>query len=148
VTVFAGAPAAVDDAYSATAGTPLEVAAGEGLLANDQPSVRGPLAAEIVDQPAHGAIELASDGSFRYTPADGYSGEDSFTYRASDGVQASAAAVALTIAAADDGDEDEQEPGDDDEGGCGCRSAGGSGPLSFFLVLAFLSLGRRFRLRG
>ena len=147
VTVFAGAPVAVDDAYDGAAGSVLAVDAEGGLLANDQPSVRGPLAAELVAPPAHGALELAADGGFRYTPEAGYAGEDSFSYRASDGTQASEAAVALTIAAAGGGDEDEAPSGDDD-GGCGCRSAGGSRPLSFFLVLAFLWLGRRSRFRA
>jgi len=143
ITMLGGAPVAVDDAYTADADTALEVAAGEGVLANDEPSFRGPLSAEIVDPPQHGAVELASDGSFRYVPESGYLGDDSFTYRASDGTQAGAAEVALTIAP----DQDGGTGGDDDEGGCGCRSAGGGGPLSFLLVLAFLSLRRRFRFR-
>ena len=146
--MFAGAPVAVDDAYDTTADTALEVAAEGGVLANDDPGVRGSLSAEVVDQPAHGTVELAADGGFRYTPAAGYVGDDTFSYRASDGTQTSAAAVALTITAADDDDDDGDGDTTDDEGGCGCRSASGSGPLSFLLLLAFLSLGRRFRLRG
>jgi MYXO-CTERM domain-containing protein len=145
VTVFAGAPVAADDAYAGDADTVLEVAAGEGLLANDAPSVRGPLAAEIADAPAHGTVEVQADGGFRSPPAAGYAGDDSFTYRASDGTQATTAAVALTITRAAGGDED---PTDDDDGGCGCRSAAGSGPLSFLLLVAFLSLRRRFRFRA
>ncbi|HEU5058243.1 MAG TPA: trypsin-like serine protease, partial [Kofleriaceae bacterium] len=146
VTVFAGAPVAVADAYSGAADTVLEVAAEGGLLANDAPSVRGPLTAEVVEAPAHGAVEVAADGGFRYTPEAGYTGEDSFTYQAGDGTQTSTAAVALTIAAAGGGDGDE-DPSDDD-GGCGCRSGGGGpGPLSFLLLLAFLSLRRRSRFR-
>ena len=146
VTVFAGAPVAVDDAYAATSDSVLEVAAGEGLLANDDAGVRGALAAEVVDAPTHGTVELAADGSFRYTPAAGHVGEDAFTYRASDGTQDSTAAVALTITAPSGGDEDEDGSGDD--GGCGCRSTDGSGPLSFLLLLAFLSLRRRSRFRA
>lgn len=147
VTAFGGAPAAIDDAYDGTADTVLEVSADEGVLANDQPSFRGPLAAEVVEPPAHGAVELGADGGFRYTPEAGHLGEDAFTYRASDGTQEGTAAVALTIGAADgDEDEDGYNP-EDDDGGCGCRSAGGSGPLSFFLLLAFLSLRQRFRFR-
>ena len=147
VTVFAGAPVAVDDAYAATADTVLEVAAADGVLANDDSGVRGSLAAEVVDAPAHGSVEVAGDGGFRYTPEAGYTGDDSFTYRASDGTQESTAAVALTITAAGGGDEDE-DASDDDDGGCGCQSAGGSGPVSFLLLLAFLSLRRRSRFRA
>ena len=148
VTIFAGAPVAVDDTYTGTADTALEVTAGEGVLANDDPGVRGPLAAEVVDPPVHGAVELAADGGFVYTPEAGFVGDDSFTYLASDGTQDGLAAVTLTIAAGDgDEDDDDGEPGDD-EGGCGCRSSGGSGPLSFLLLVAFLSLGRRSRFRA
>ena len=149
VTVFAGAPLAVDDTYSGEQDIALEIAAEGGVLANDEPGVRGPLSAEVVEQPAHGALELAADGGFHYTPAAGYAGDDSFTYRASDGTQESVATVALTITAGDGGDGDDDDSGapDDDEGGCGCRSTDGSGPLSFLLLVAFLSLRRRFRLR-
>ncbi len=145
VTVFAGAPLAADDTYAGNADTVLEVDAEGGVLANDDAGVRGPLSAELVDQPAHGAVDIAADGSFRYTPVAGYVGEDGFTYRASDGTQDSTAAVTLTISMAGGGDE--TEDGSDDDGGCGCRSSGGSGPLSFLLLLAFLSLRRRSRFR-
>ncbi len=155
VTVFAGVLVALDDAYAGTADAVLAVAAGDGVLANDEPGLNGPLAAEVVDAPAHGEVALAADGSFRYTPAAGYVGDDSFTYRASDGVQVGTAAVALTIGPADDDDDDgdgdpdpDPDPdndGDGDEhGDGGCRAAGGgSGPLSCFLLLALLPLRRR-----
>ena len=139
VTMLGGAPVAVDDAYGATADDPLEVAAGEGVLANDEPSVRGALSAAIEDAPAHGTVELAADGGFVYQPAAGYLGEDTFSYRASDGIQAGSATVALTVSPDPDG-------GDDDgaEGGCGCRTSDRrpttAAPL--LLVLAFLTLRR------
>ena len=41
--------------------------------------------------PAHGTLALSANGSFTYTPTAGYSGPDSFTYRASDGTAFSAA---------------------------------------------------------
>jgi MYXO-CTERM domain-containing protein len=139
VTMLGGAPVAVDDSYGATADDPLEVAAGEGVLANDEPSFRGALSAEIDEAPAHGTVELAADGGFVYQPAAGYVGADSFTYRASDGTQAGSATVALTVAPAPEGD--------DAEGGCGCRTTGrrptAAAPL--LLALAFLTLRRRSR---
>ncbi len=137
VTMLGGAPIAVDDAYSATADTTLEVAADGGVLSNDEPSFRGPLTAEIALQPAHGSVELAADGGFRYVPESAYVGADSFTYRASDGTQAGSATVALTVDADTDGE-------DDDEGGCGCR-AGSSTDLGapLVLLLAVFCLRRR-----
>ena len=46
----------------------------------------------------NGVLVFNPDGSFTYTPAAGYAGPDSFTYRASDGIAASAAAtVTITV---------------------------------------------------
>ncbi|MFO0897485.1 MAG: Ig-like domain-containing protein [Pirellulales bacterium] len=60
-----------------------------GVLANDE-ALRGmPLTAELETAPQHGALTLFADGSFQYTPAAGFSGYDSFTYRANDGVSSS-----------------------------------------------------------
>jgi len=66
-------------------GTPLNVVAGSGLLANDTDADGGPLTAELVSGPAHGTLALAADGSFTYTLAANYNGPDSFTYRTNDG---------------------------------------------------------------
>lgn len=38
-----------------------------------------------VTQPAHGTLALNPDGTFTYTPTAGFSGSDSFTFRANDG---------------------------------------------------------------
>ena len=43
------------------------------------------LMAELVDGPDHGDLILYDDGSFEYTPEAGYFGQDTFTYKASDG---------------------------------------------------------------
>jgi VCBS repeat-containing protein len=56
------------------------------------------LAASVVSGPAHGTLTLNADGSFTYTPAAGYAGTDSVTYRASDGIDPSnVATVAITV---------------------------------------------------
>jgi len=48
--------------------------------------------------PVHGSIILNADGSFSYVPAAEYSGEDSFSYSASDGLLSSAATqITLSI---------------------------------------------------
>ena len=39
----------------------------------------------LVTGPAHGTLTLNADGSFTYTPTAGYTGTDSFTYKANDG---------------------------------------------------------------
>ncbi|MEE4121302.1 MAG: Ig-like domain-containing protein [Paracoccaceae bacterium] len=53
--------------------------------------------------PAYGAVDLAPDGSFTYTPAANYNGKDAFTYRVTDadGAEASGT-VSLEIAPVND----------------------------------------------
>ena len=55
------------------------------MLANDTDADGDALTAVLIAGPAHGTLTLNADGSFTYTPAAGYNGTDSFTYRASDG---------------------------------------------------------------
>ncbi|HYV37298.1 MAG TPA: cohesin domain-containing protein, partial [Gemmataceae bacterium] len=97
------APAANNESYSITArtsaGDPALVVTSPGVLANDSDVDGDTLAAVKLSEPAHGAVTLASDGSFVYTPTLGYLGPDSFTYLVSDGELASSAVtVSLTVA--------------------------------------------------
>src|SRR6185503_13917589 len=55
-----------------------------------------PLTAILVSGPTHGTLTLNSDGSFTYTPASNYLGNDSFTYKANDG-QADSAIATVNI---------------------------------------------------
>lgn len=51
--------------------------------------------------PAHGNISLSSNGQFTYTPNNGYTGPDSFTFKANDGLADSAqATVSITVGGA------------------------------------------------
>lgn len=70
-----------------------------GVLRNDTDADGDPLTASVVTTPTHGALTLDADGSFVYVPEKDFFGEDSFTYRAYDGSQYSAA-VTCTIAVA------------------------------------------------
>jgi VCBS repeat-containing protein len=89
-------PVAINDGYSMTAGTTLTVSA-PGVLSNDGGG-GGPLTAVQGVGPAHGTLSLSANGSFTYTPTNGYTGADTFTYRANDGVTNSAlATVTITI---------------------------------------------------
>ncbi len=67
---------------SERAGGPLSVAAValEGCTANG-----GSLTARLVRDTQHGTLLLNADGSFRYTPENGYVGIDSFAYTANHG---------------------------------------------------------------
>ena len=53
--------------------------------------------------PAHGAVVVNADGSYRYTPADNYNGTDSFTYTVNDGKGGSNTyTVAITVTPVND----------------------------------------------
>ncbi|QTV80397.1 LamG-like jellyroll fold domain-containing protein [Microbacterium sp. NIBRBAC000506063] len=77
-------PVAIGDSYTTGFGQVLTVAA-PGVLGNDTDADGDTLTAVLVTEPANGELELNADGSFTYTPDAGFSGADTFTYRASDG---------------------------------------------------------------
>jgi VCBS repeat-containing protein len=86
------APVAVDDAYAAAAGVTLNA---PSLLANDSDPNGDPMTAALVAGPAHGTLSLAANGTFAYTADASFAGRDAFTYRATDGIDASAPATAI-----------------------------------------------------
>ena len=88
------APVANDDTYTAMAGTTLDVPANAGVLANDTDANGDALTAILVNGPSHGLLTLNGDGSFSFTAAGDFSGNDSFTYMVSDGTADSAVATA------------------------------------------------------
>ena len=72
--------------------------AAPGVLANGSDVDGDPLTAIQLSWPANGTLAFNADGSFTYTPLAGWSGPDSFTYHASDGLSASEiTTVTLTI---------------------------------------------------
>jgi VCBS repeat-containing protein len=83
------APVAAADTYTATGGSTLNVAA-PGVLANDRDADADAMTAVLSSGPTHGTLALNANGSFAYTPAAGFKGADSFTYRAFDGTLYSA----------------------------------------------------------
>ncbi|MEO9323322.1 LamG-like jellyroll fold domain-containing protein [Nocardioides sp. C4-1] len=96
------APVAVADAYSTDEDTVLEVAA-PGVLANDTDAEDDALTATGLTQPEHGEVILSADGSFAYTPDEGWFGTDTFTYRANDGTSDSEpATVTITVVEVED----------------------------------------------
>ncbi|MCU1432618.1 MAG: hypothetical protein JWP95_1723, partial [Actinotalea sp.] len=85
---------AADDVRSTPADTALVVPA-PGVLGNDSGSG---LTAALVDAPTHGTVSLAASGLFTYTPAAGFSGTDTFTYRITDDEdQTDTARVTITV---------------------------------------------------
>ena len=97
VTVPNQTPDAVNDSYATSRNGVLTVGAAAGVLANDTDPENANLGATVVQGPAHGTLTLNANGSFTYTPNAGYSGPDSFSYRASDGALNDVATVNLTV---------------------------------------------------
>src|SRR5258707_300561 len=67
-----------DDSYTTPEDTQLTVTV-PGVLANDTDVDGDPLTAILVSSPAHGTLNLNSDGSFNYTPALNYNRSEEHT---------------------------------------------------------------------
>ncbi len=97
------APVVANDSFSVAEDTTLTVAAAAGVLFNDLDAEGNPLSAVLGTGPSHGALTLNANGSFTYRASTNYSGPDSFTYRASDGLLTSAfGTVSLTVSSVND----------------------------------------------
>lgn len=91
-------PLATSDSYHTAESDPLVVAA-PGVLANDVDADGDTLTAVKAGDPAHGTVIVRSDGSFTYAPTPGWTGNDSFLYKANDGTTDSVpATVSITVA--------------------------------------------------
>jgi VCBS repeat-containing protein len=80
------APIAAADGYSLAEDTSLVVEVTAGVLHNDSDVDGDPMTAAVVAAPANGTLTLNADGSFNYVPNANWSGSDSFTYQATDGL--------------------------------------------------------------
>lgn len=74
-------PNAVDDTYTVNEDTVLNA----NVRNNDSDADADSLTITPLTQPSHGSLSLNSNGSFTYTPASNFAGQDSFTYQANDG---------------------------------------------------------------
>ncbi|MBX0305767.1 Ig-like domain-containing protein [Haloarcula salinisoli] len=93
-------PTATADSYTTVENGTLAVGASEGVLANDTDPDGDALTVTTtpVAGPSNGSLALESDGSFQYTPDEGFVGTDSFTYEVSDGTDTDTATVTLSVA--------------------------------------------------
>ncbi len=84
------------------------VAASQSLTTDQDKALSGTVSASdangdsltysVATQPSNGTLTLSANGSFTYTPAAGWSGADSFSFRASDGeLSSNAATVSITV---------------------------------------------------
>lgn len=127
-TLLAGAPLALEDRFTAAVGQTIAIAREEGVLANDVVTGLGPLLADLVVPPVHGEVQLGLDGSFTYTPASGFIGQDQFSYQAKDHGYTAPAVVRLSVAP------------DPDQGKSvlACAATGGGGSAGGALLLSLL----------
>lgn len=115
------APVGVADAYAVDHAAPVDVAAADGVLANDSDPDGDPVTAVKVADPANGTLTFADDGSFTYTPDADFGGTDSFSYRVDDGARTSPpTAVTLNVASG-------TSTGGGGGGGGGSADTGGGG---------------------
>ena len=70
------------------------------LLANDSDPDGDALRLAALTVPIRGQIAVNTDGRVTYTPPAGFVGSDTFTYQASDGIEATEAEVTLTVTGA------------------------------------------------
>ena len=92
------APVAVNDNYSIVANSFLPVTATSGVLSNDSDPEGDPLNAQLATGPSRGTLALSANGGFTYEPERRFSGTDTFTYRATDGLaNSNLATVTITV---------------------------------------------------
>jgi len=96
ITITNSPPVSAPDSYAATAGVPLHVSA-PGPLSNDVDAEGDALTASLLAAASHGSMSLAANGDFTYTASSSYSGIDTFTYRAGDGISWSLATTVSLI---------------------------------------------------
>lgn len=88
-------PTATDDWYSDSTGKTFSIES-PGVLINDrEPTAGQKLSASLISGTSHGTIGLKQDGSFSYTPVEGWSGTDKFVYASIGGGGASDTATAV-----------------------------------------------------
>ncbi len=100
ITVSAASPVAEDDTYETEEGKALMISTH---LNNDDLADNAEITAVGVEG-TNGTVELQNDGKIRYTPVDGFVGEDSFTYTICDDDETPTCSTAtITITVMDEG---------------------------------------------
>lgn len=96
-------PIAGDDVFEVGQDRDLVISLESGVLSNDvdpdSQSETDQLRVKTATQPENGRVTISEDGSFVYSPVTGFSGTDSFTYVATDGLLESSATVTIDVIA-------------------------------------------------
>ena len=88
-------PVAQNDSYSTPHGQVLTTTTTNGVLANDSDPDGDSITASLVSGVQHGTLTFNTNGTFTYTPAAGFIGTDTFTYKDTDGTEWSTVATAI-----------------------------------------------------
>ncbi|SDX76109.1 Ig-like domain-containing protein [Halobellus clavatus] len=101
VTAVNDAPIARNNNYTVNESTDRDLStldvSAPGVLGNDSDPDGDSLSTSVVSGPTNGTLSLATNGSLSYTPYQGFTGTDSFTYEASDGGLTDTATVTITV---------------------------------------------------
>ena len=87
------APVANDDTATTEENTAVQIQ----VLANDTDINGDLLSVSSVGTSNNGSVAIGNDGNIQYTPDEGFSGNDSFTYTISDGELSDTATVTITV---------------------------------------------------
>jgi subtilisin-like proprotein convertase family protein/surface antigen len=112
VTPANDAPSAGDDQFETETGVALVITAAD-LLGNDTDVDGDALSVTAVTQPANGSLADNGDGTWTYTSAAGFEGEDGFSYTISDGQGGSATGAVTVLVTAAPVQNDPPTAGDD-----------------------------------
>ncbi len=86
-------PVAVDDSGTTTQDTPVII----DVLENDSDQDGDTLSVLTTSDPGNGTVEVLTDQTVEYTPVNGFSGDDQFTYTISDGYLTATATVTVSV---------------------------------------------------
>jgi VCBS repeat-containing protein len=119
-------PNSNDDSYSTSEDAAQLSISAPGVLGNDTDPDGNSLQAEKVSDPSNGTLTLHANGSFEYTPNANFSGDDSFTYRASDGSATSTpSTVHITVQPVNDAPSFQAGPDQTASAAAGAQSVSG-----------------------
>ena len=97
------APEVNDDEYETTVDTILTIEREKGVLSNDMDVDQDTISSILMGNVSKGTLEFSNDGTFVYTPSPSFFGQDTFSYRATDGASLSERAiVTLTVMSVND----------------------------------------------
>ncbi len=90
---FNSPPVAQADTATTAAGTPVIIS----ILSNDSDVNGNPLTVTGVNSPSNGIVVINPTGTITFTPDNGFSGTDTFTYTVSDGTALATGTVTVTV---------------------------------------------------